>query len=119
MIPLGEKVLLHFMRIYAIEFFLFGLTLLLIPNFVMDVLGLPHVEGYFWGLNMFAYLTLMAVLALTASRKQELIKFVTFTKFFSASIFLVFSLVLLNFGLLFSGLVDFTLGIGIIVGKRI
>jgi hypothetical protein len=116
---MGEKVSEHIMRIYAIMFFGFGLICLIVPNFVMDILSLPHIDGYFWGINMFAYLVLLTVISIMASKNQELIKFITFVKFFSASTFLIFSAVFLSLGLLISGLVDFGLGIGIILGKKI
>ena len=116
---MGEKVSEHIMRIYAIMFFGFGLICLFIPNFVMDILSLPHVTGFFWSINMFAYLTLLALICINASKKQDLIKYITFVKFFSASTFLIYALVAPSLGLLISGLVDMSLGICIIIGKKI
>ncbi len=116
---MGDKVLEHIMRIYAIMFFGFGLICLIGPNFIMDILNLPHVNGFFWSINIFAYLTLLSIICIMASKKQDIIKFITFVKFFSASIFLIYALVVLSLGLLISGLVDLSLGIIIIIGQKI
>ena len=116
---MGDYLLKHLMRIYGILFLLFGLLILAMPNLVMDILNLPHTEGYFWSINIFAYLVLMAVLSFYGSNNPDLIKFIIFAKFFSALIFLIFGLALFNTGLLISGLVDTSLGFGILIGKKL
>jgi len=119
---MGEKILTHLMRTYSIFFLLFGLGILAMPNMIMDILGLSHAEGDFlyWAkINIFAYLVFMAVLAFQASKNHDLIKYITFVKFFSAIIFIIYSLALLNPGLLISGLIDSSLGIGILISQKI
>ena len=116
---MGEKILTHLMRSYSIIFLLFGLGILALPNMIMDILSLPHTEGYFWKINVFSYLVLMAVLSFQASKDHDLIKYITFVKLFSAIIFLIYSLALLNLGLLISGLFDLSLGIGILISQKL
>ena len=70
-------------------------------------------------INIFAYLVFMAVLAFEASKNHDLIKYVTFVKFFSAIIFFIYAIALLYLGLLISGLIDFSLGTGIIISQKI
>ena len=116
---MSETVLTHLMRTYCILFLLFGLGILALPNMIMDILGLPHIEGYFWKINVFSYLVFMALLSFRASKNHDLIKYITFVKFFSAIIFLIYSLALLSLGLLLSGLFDLALGLGIVISQKL
>jgi len=100
-------------------FFLFGLVLLFIPDFVLDILNLPSMEGYFWNIMAFTFLLLMAVLSWEASKDQNLVKFIIFIKFASAGIYITYGLVLLTFGLIIAGCVDLFLGIFVIIGKKL
>ncbi|MHA1438614.1 MAG: hypothetical protein ACTSPD_13660 [Promethearchaeota archaeon] len=116
---LGEKIVKHLMRIYSIIFLSFGLVLLIRPNLVMNILGLPYLEGHFWSIMAFTFLLLIATLSWQASINQEYVKFILFIKFASAITYISFGLFLLTPGLIIGGVVDLTLGCIILICKKL
>lgn len=115
---MNEKVQKHLMRTYAIIFLLFGVFLLVVPNLTMDILSMPHIDGYFWQILAFTYLLFIAAVSWEARKDEKLMDLVIFIKFASAGTFFLSGLILFMFGFIISGIMDSILGTILILFKK-